>query len=447
MKHKRIGAIAITAVAVLSLAILASVALAQLAGSDFEIEDGNIIVDGAPPAIDWANVNEDRQSDTPSGSDDDSFGQGTKEDTEPPTVVDGSIPPNKSDLKTFGVYQEENASGKFLHLFWTRVQDPQGTTNMDFEFNQSTEISANGVTPVRTPGDLLIVYELSKGGTVPVLAFLRWLDGSEGIDCEASNSYPCWGDRTDLSAGGAALGSINTSEILAADSDGLGHLDARTFGEASIDLGFIFDNTSCQSFGSAYLKSRSSDSFTAALKDFIAPQPVNISNCGTVIIHKETIPDGEAASFDFSSTVVTDPASPGSFSLADGGTKTINNVLAGTGYTVTEADPSAAGFALTDIDCSASEIDISSGVDLAQRQVTFDVVVGKTIECTFTNSHLPQIKVVKSLVPSSDGGLFDLSIDAMSFDNGGAGYGDGGDTGFQTVRFGGGLLRHEPGQL
>jgi uncharacterized surface anchored protein len=42
----------------------------------------------------------------------------------------------------------------------------------------------------------------------------------------------------------------------------------------------------CKSFGAAYLKSRSSDSFTAALKDFVPPVPVNISNCGTVHILK-----------------------------------------------------------------------------------------------------------------------------------------------------------------
>jgi hypothetical protein len=42
----------------------------------------------------------------------------------------------------------------------------------------------------------------------------------------------------------------------------------------------------CLSFGSAYLKSRSSDSFTAALKDFVPPIAVNISNCGSVKIIK-----------------------------------------------------------------------------------------------------------------------------------------------------------------
>ncbi len=38
---------------------------------------------------------------------------------------------------------------------------------MDFEFNQSSVISTNGVTPVRTAGDVLIQYDLAKGGTNP----------------------------------------------------------------------------------------------------------------------------------------------------------------------------------------------------------------------------------------------------------------------------------------
>ena len=145
----------------------------SLDGSNFEIdEDANLIVDDGASSLDWESVEkleEATQNDLSSGSSDDSFGKGTKEDTAVPEPVKGSIPPNKSDLKAFGVYLEENANGKFMHLFWTRVQDPNGTTNMDFEFNQSSVISSNKVTPIRTDGDLLIEYKLSKGGTVPEL--------------------------------------------------------------------------------------------------------------------------------------------------------------------------------------------------------------------------------------------------------------------------------------
>jgi hypothetical protein len=271
---------------------LAAHPVQTLSGSNFEIDtDANLLRDDPDPSLDWV-IGTTRLSgvtvipDAESGQNDDSFGNGSKEDTLSPSVVAGSIPPNKSDLKEFGVYLEEDSPG-FLNLFWSRVQDPSGTTNMDFEFNENkceyelvegelveTEDSlcaANGVTPVRTAGDLLITYDLSRGGTVPTLSIREW-------------SGSAWGPADDLTASADAAGSINTSAITAVA--GLGPYSPRTFGEAQVDLSAIFDETQCESFGSAYLKSRSSDSFTAALKDFIAPEPVNIANCGSVQITK-----------------------------------------------------------------------------------------------------------------------------------------------------------------
>jgi len=268
----------------------------SLPGSDFEIDtNANLMVDDtAPPSEDWGNVAENRVTDELSGSGDDAFGQGSKEDTPIPSVVSGSIPPNKSDLKTFGVYVEEAGPvERFLHLFWTRVQDPSGTTNMDFEFNQSNIISSNGVTPLRTSLDMLIQYDLANGGTSPELFLSFWIDGSEGAtaaDCEASNKLPCWGLTENLTDSGLATGSINTSAIPAVDADGLGALSARTFGEASIDfdeVGSAVGGDVCLTFGSAYLKSRSSDSFGSALKDFIAPILTNVSNCASIKITKQ----------------------------------------------------------------------------------------------------------------------------------------------------------------
>jgi hypothetical protein len=259
----------------------------SLAGSNFEIDtDANLKVDDPAPSIDWAGVAEKRQADKPTGATDDSFGQGTKEDTAVPTVVDGSIPPNKSDLLTFGVYQETVGNRNFMHLFWHRVQEPSGTTNMDFEFNQSTTLSGNGVTPVRSAGDLLLQYDLAQGGTTPQLFLSRWVASGPKSQCQAANATPCWGTRVNLSTAGAATGSINTSAIPAAEADGLGKISPRTFGEASVDLNAILGTSQCVAFGSAYLKSRSSDAFTAELKDFIAPEPVNINLCGKVKIIK-----------------------------------------------------------------------------------------------------------------------------------------------------------------
>ncbi len=129
----------------------------------------------------------------------------------------------------------------------------------------------------------------------------------------------------------------------------------RTFGEAAVNLtdSGIIPAGSCKSFGAAYLKSRASDSFTAAVKDFIAPVPVSISNCGQIIIRKVTSPSPDPTSSSFSYST-TGGLTPASFSLKDSEKQDYgDNVQAGA-YSVTEADP-APNFKLSNIDCSASD--------------------------------------------------------------------------------------------
>ena len=270
-----------------------------LSGSNFEIDaNANLKVDGSSPCIDWLNGGANTalrivaKADKPSGSNDDSFGQGTSEDDANPTIDAGSIPPNKSDLKTFGVFAEDTTSPKYLELFWQRVNNPSGTTNMDFELNQKfcdptatpTNCANNSVatpeTPIRTPGDKLITYDLAGGGTVPTLSIRTWTAGSGKVAAH-------WGTALSLSASDSA-GSVNTSTIPTNESGGLA-LDANgvspyTFGEAAISFPALFASgtSDCRTFGGAYLKSRASDSFTAAVKDFIGPQKVRISNCSSI---------------------------------------------------------------------------------------------------------------------------------------------------------------------
>jgi hypothetical protein len=267
---------------------------ATLAGSAFEIDvNANLKVDTSG-CIDWLaggtgtglRTGVLAKQDKPTGATDDSFGQGTKEDDPNPTIVDGSIPPQKSDLLRFGVFTETSGSAKFLTLFWTRINSPNGTTNMDFELNQKfcdpaatpTNCANNSHTPPETPlrtiGDKLITYDLAQGGTVPTISIRNWTGSA-------------WGAATVISGGGnaSALGAVNTSTIAASDADSVGNppsgtLDPFTFGEVAINFSAIFPpGGSCGAFGSTYLKSRSSTSFTAEIKDFISPERVNITNC------------------------------------------------------------------------------------------------------------------------------------------------------------------------
>ena len=91
----------LVAVAIVGV-IFVSGSSANLAPSTFEGNDGNLVVN---TGTDWAsfpiNCGATKVGclvDTPSGSSDNAFGQGTAEDDTNVTVVDGSIPPNKNDL-------------------------------------------------------------------------------------------------------------------------------------------------------------------------------------------------------------------------------------------------------------------------------------------------------------------------------------------------------------
>ncbi|TMC00456.1 MAG: hypothetical protein E6J40_02060, partial [Chloroflexi bacterium] len=258
----------------------------------------NLTLDGGSTCIDWstkvaglgtgtsadATTGVIIKPDLPSGTGDDSFTQGTSENATDPVIATGSIPPNKSDLQDFGVYKETNSSGKFLNLFWSRINSPSGTVDMDFELNKvacdgtaatcsnNAPKGTNYSIPLRSSGDKLVTYDLANGGTVPTISIYTW---------SGNSTSGSWANGTVISGGlGEALGSINFSSIASKDSVGLGTKDPLTFGEASISFKALFGTGgSCGAFGSVYLKSRSSNTFTDELKDFILPQPVTLTNC------------------------------------------------------------------------------------------------------------------------------------------------------------------------
>ncbi|HSR68861.1 MAG TPA: Ig-like domain-containing protein [Acidobacteriota bacterium] len=120
---------------------------------------------------------------------------------------------------------------------------------------------------------------------------------------------------------------------------------------------------------------------------------------GTINIVKDTVPD-DPQDFDYTAT---GGLSPSNFSLdddADGmlsNTQTFNNVAPG-GYTVSEA--ATAGFDLTALDCVDSDGGgTASSGDPATGVATINLDAGETVTCTFTNTKLGTINIVKDTVP------------------------------------------------
>src|SRR5262245_18804172 len=260
------------------------VALAAITGasgtvspSTFEGNDGNLVVNTAGNK-DWDNApNLAVGQDIADPKNDNSFGQGTKENDVDVSVVTGSIPNSKANLGRFAAAGEVINGQTMIYLAWTR-EDQSGTVNFDFELNAAPQpdlTTPGSKTLVRTVNDTLINYAFQGGSNTPTLTKFSW----NGTD---------WGTGTPIS-GACSEGQTNSAAV----SENIGGLPAvnrpaQQFGEASINLncaGIVQPNT-CEPFASMYVKSRSSTAFNSEIKDFIAPITITANNCGKLTIIK-----------------------------------------------------------------------------------------------------------------------------------------------------------------
>src|ERR671931_341323 len=356
----------------------------NLTGSTFESTDGNLVKN---TGTDW-------------------FANGTKQDDAVPSVGNGSIPP-KGDLDRFYIANEFVGGKNFVYLGFELlpVSNASASVHMGFEFNKNAcdpvthaGCSANNVTPARSAGDILVVYDLEGGGN-PQLSFRRWvLSGS----CEVSqDSAPCWGLKQPLSSS-VADGSLNAAAVTDPINPGAPRsIGTFRFGEAAINLTDSNILSGCAALGSVYVVTRSSgDSGTATMKDFIKPQKVNINNCGNIIVKKVTDPNPDPTDTSFSFTA-GGGLSPTSFSLKNGDTQTYSNVVPGRGYSVAENVPS--GWDLT-----------SSSCDDGSPVTAIDVGPGETVTCTFNNRQRGSVSIHKQDDAGNalQGAVFELYTDA-----------------------------------
>jgi hypothetical protein len=372
--------------------LLATSAGANVGTSTFEGDDGNFAVDTAGNT-DWAALNAQQQAnlsvkaDLLSGQTDNSFGNGTKTSDTTVSVVSGQIPNNKADLGNSYITSETLANQHvMMYLGVTRVTT-SGTVNLDIEVNKAAQpdLTTPGTKTLnRTVGDVLISYDFQGGSQKPTLAIRTW-------------TGTVWGAPTPVtSANGEAevnrVALANPLAVLPSPETA----PAFTFGEAALDLtGLgIVPAGACSPFSSAYVKSRASDAFTSAVKDFIAPQSISLSNCGTIVIKKVTVPSPDPTTTSFPFTLTGGPSALNkSFSLLDGGSNTTTEVKQGSGYVAAETVP--ANWALTSATCSDGS-----------PVTNIDVAGGETVTCTFTNTlQTGAIKVTKTHKNKAAGGI------------------------------------------
>ena len=123
---------------------------------------------------------------------------------------------------------------------------------------------------------------------------------------------------------------------------------------------------------------------------------------GTIIVEKQTNPDGAPGSFTFTGDA--------SGTISDDGQIIVADLWPGT-YTATEADPTPA-FDLTGITCDDGGSATPSTWDVGTRTATFNLESGETVKCTFTNTQRGTIIVEKQTNPDGAPGSFTFTGDA-----------------------------------
>lgn len=287
-------------------------AVALLSPSTFNATDGNLLLDntevpagvGAPSTddTDWETFSSQIDCSVSTGcvldiddsANDDHYTFAAKEDDVDPAIDTGPIPPSLTDLTRWYFVEEFVGTDTFLYLAWVR-SNSLGSAFIDFELNQSSTMGSNGVTPVRTEGDVLITFEFPGDSQDVQIDLYRWLTAAGGHingDCEAFNgSLPCWGNMTNLSANSLGEGAVNfyddggpPNKYSVVDPIN-GSIGPRRFGEAAVNLtgAIVTDPSQCLTFTHAHVKARGTTSFNAELKDFIAPVQVSISTCTPIV--------------------------------------------------------------------------------------------------------------------------------------------------------------------
>jgi len=315
-QHVRLS-IALLGLALAVLILFVPGSHANLTGSTFEGNDGNMLVDTAPNT-DWVSFKNSpalvKLIDAPSGTGDNSFAGGTKENDTTVGLTTGSIPDKNDLFRAYAATADGIVDGKpasFLYLSWVRSVS-NGDAHIDFELNKdgTTDWSGSTVNIKRSVGDLLISYDFVGNLNQVDITSFTW-NGS------------AWANQQDLSALGEAEGAVNVNGAINDEISG-GSLGAGNFGEAAINLTATLNlptDQPCGTFWSMFAKTRSSGSCgTAQLKDLILPQPIHVSTCGSIELKKHWVGPAGSTSLKIGKTQGASDVALQAVSGADGTT-------------------------------------------------------------------------------------------------------------------------------
>lgn len=255
-----------------------------LPGSSFQGGDGD--QDDAGQLLDWQALAADGGvAHSPDPDEADSAFKGGSKENKPGdwdlTTEKGGVNPSKANILDTWSAVDQLGGETFLHLAFRRAS-ADGTTYLAFELNQASRLWNNGraKVPCRTTGDVLIAYE-PQGREVTV-EIQRWTttEADPATGCAASGKLET---VKSLDASTQAQGALNQEQIASyLPGAGPGTIPSGEFGEASLNLAEVLGEAfgdDCLSFGSVWMHSRSSDSDSSNMQDYVEPSSLPVRTC------------------------------------------------------------------------------------------------------------------------------------------------------------------------
>ncbi|AQP45080.1 hypothetical protein RPIT_10000 [Tessaracoccus flavus] len=345
----------------------------------FEIE-GNWVVD-TPGNLDWAVVDYDVYND----GFNDTTQIGGKENEPGTWYQEGPNASGKADIGRVWSYSNITGGDQYLHMALDRAAGT-GSVAYVIELNQSPEM--DGLVPVRTIGDLRLNVEQGGNRAFELLSVSRW-DGT------------AWVDYTPPA--GSVYGESNPDEVTGPGGE---IFEPRTFLESSFNLTQLGVPTTCDatSFSQANIRTRTSQSLSSEIEDWVRA-PINVpSRCALIEIHKTD----EAANALVGATFTVTPnpvTGAGTLTVTDGGTGDRDGVANGT----IELRTDFFGILYT-----VTEIAAPLGYLLpADRSQTFTAQPFESYELTFEDPKIWMAPTISKTVTATYGAEYVWSVDKL----------------------------------
>lgn len=193
---------------------------------------------------------------------------------------------NKCDINNGMYLVTSSPTSKWVIMGGDRLTTT-GTSYIDFEFLQGvltrntnndgfTSLAADGLSPAphngRTEGDFVLSMEYTNGGAVATVHYYRW-EESGGVYKYVEKPIPS--ENGQVSAFGST-NSATTDALNATAAFGKSTYIPFAFVEAAVNIDAILaQNCEGLSIKTLFIKTKASDSYNAALKDFVEPQEVD----------------------------------------------------------------------------------------------------------------------------------------------------------------------------